>query len=45
VLLSNKKSEAFNVNGFEMVINFEELDALLMTAEIDPGTLETIESN
>jgi hypothetical protein len=28
-----------------MVINFEELDALLMTAEIDPGTLETIESN
>jgi len=36
-----KKSEAFGVNEVEMVINFEELDALLMAAETDPGTLET----
>lgn len=39
-----KKSEAFNVNEVELVINFEELDALLMAAEIDPGSLEAADN-
>lgn len=39
-----KKSESFRVPGIDMVMNFEELDAMLMAAELDPGTLE-IENN
>ena len=34
-----KKAESFNVNEVEMVINFEELDALLLAAGTDPGLL------
>lgn len=39
-----KKAESFKVNGIDMVINFEELDALLMAAQLDPGTLKIEES-
>ncbi|MDA3927720.1 MAG: monomeric [FeFe] hydrogenase [Prolixibacteraceae bacterium] len=35
-----KKAESFKVSGIDMVINFEELDALLMAAKLDPRTLE-----
>jgi [FeFe] hydrogenase (group B1/B3) len=36
-----KKAESFIVGGIDMVINFEELDAMLMACEIDPGLLIT----
>ena len=39
-----KKSEAYALNEVEMVVNFEELDAMLLAAELDPGTLKTDES-
>lgn len=35
-----KKAESYKVAGVDMVINFEELDAMLMAAKIDPGVLE-----
>jgi [FeFe] hydrogenase (group B1/B3) len=35
-----KKSESYNVEGVDMVINFEELDAMLMATKLDPGMLE-----
>lgn len=35
-----KKAESFKVTGIDMVINFEELDALLLAVKLDPGTLE-----
>lgn len=35
-----KKAESFKVNGIDMVINFEELDSMLVAAELDPGTIE-----
>ena len=34
-----KKAESFKVMGIDMVINFEELDAMLLACEIDPATL------
>jgi [FeFe] hydrogenase (group B1/B3) len=34
-----KKSESYRVSGVDMVINFEELDAVLMAAKLDPGTI------
>ncbi|HQN94491.1 MAG TPA: monomeric [FeFe] hydrogenase [Prolixibacteraceae bacterium] len=39
-----KKAESFNVNEIDMVINFEELDAMLLACEIDPITLTTNDS-
>ena len=39
-----KKAESFKVNGIDMVINFEELDAMLMAAELDPATIKTANS-
>ena len=34
-----KKAESFRVNEIDMVINFEELDAMLLACKIDPGTI------
>jgi len=34
-----KKAESFNVSEIDMVINFEELDAMLLACKIDPGLL------
>ncbi|MFA9389218.1 MAG: monomeric [FeFe] hydrogenase [Prolixibacteraceae bacterium] len=36
-----KKAESFKVPEVDMVINFEELDAMLMAWKIDPGLLES----
>ncbi|HNW51525.1 MAG TPA: monomeric [FeFe] hydrogenase [Prolixibacteraceae bacterium] len=35
-----KKAESFSVSEIDMVINFEELDAMLLACKIDPGVLE-----
>jgi [FeFe] hydrogenase (group B1/B3) len=35
-----KKAESYTVSGIDMVINFEELDAMLLAADIDPADLK-----
>lgn len=40
-----KKAESFKVEGIDMVINFEELDAMLLAAELDPGTIKLDDTN
>ncbi len=40
-----KKAESFKVGGIDMVINFEELDAMLMASDLDPATINLMDTS